>query len=84
VYINQSHRSRPFFEEGKTLGTGNDIAIEQGFAACLSYLKPMIWPLTKDKGYFFGGQPELIVPETMNLPVVEMEDLIQAKHKMCR
>lgn len=58
-------------------GTGNDIAVEQGFSACLSYLKPMIWPLTEDKGYCFGGQPELYVPEIKNLPVVEMKALTE-------
>ena len=57
-------------------GTDNEGAIEQGFEACLSFIKPMIWPLEEGKGYQFAGQPKLKSPSMGKLPVVEMQDLL--------
>ena len=56
-------------------GTENEIAIEQGFEACLSFIKPLIWPLSEEKGYHFTGQKPLTLPGEKKLPVVEIGDL---------
>jgi sugar phosphate isomerase/epimerase len=56
-------------------GTENDGAIEQGFGACLSFIKPMIWQLDTEAGYSFPGQAALSSPAMKNLPVVDIRDL---------
>ncbi len=62
-------------EGANSKGTDNDAAIEQGFSACLSFMKPMIWPLTADKGYSCTRPEALEIPQAMDLPVVSMKDL---------
>ena len=62
-------------EGANSKGTENDAAIEQGFAASLGFIKPMIWPLSPETGYAFQGQAPLSVPEAKPLPVVTMQDL---------
>ena len=61
-------------EGANSKGTENDGAIEQGLEACLSFMKPMIWPLT-EKGYSYGGQPGLKEPVSKKLPQLTMKDL---------
>ncbi len=56
-------------------GTGDDGALEQGFSACLTFVKPLIWPLVPGSGYRFPGQPPLEVPPAQTLKPVEMKDL---------
>ncbi len=62
-------------EGANSKGTENSAAIEQGFEACLSFMKPMIWDLDKEKGYSFPGRKKLEVPAARDLPVVTMKDL---------
>jgi len=62
-------------EGANSKGTENPAAIEQGFEACLSFIKPMIWSLDKDRGYDFGGQKKLVTPDSKDLPVVSIKDL---------
>jgi sugar phosphate isomerase/epimerase len=62
-------------EGANSKGTDNDAAIEQGFSACLSFVRPMIWPLHKDDGYSLPKQKELILPDSKAYPAVEMKDL---------
>ena len=62
-------------EGANSKGTENESAIEQGFEACLSFIKPVIWSLSGDRGYCFPGQSELKEPTVQKLPVVNMGDL---------
>ncbi|MCF7915626.1 MAG: sugar phosphate isomerase/epimerase [Spirochaetaceae bacterium] len=62
-------------EGANSKGTENEAAIEQGFEASLSFIKPMIWPLSPEQGYAFSGETSLTVPETKQLPIVSMQDL---------
>ena len=62
-------------EGANSRGTGDDAATEQGIEACLSFIKPMIWPLSAAGGYRFPGQKELSMPGAKDLPVVTMKDL---------
>ena len=57
-------------------GTDNDHAIEQGFEAALSFIKPMIWPLTAEAGYQHPGQEDLKEPTCQELPPVKMKNLL--------
>ncbi len=62
-------------EAANSKNTNDDGAIEQGFNATVSFMKPMIWPLEEGKGYQFGEQKELTEPTSRNIPVRTMEDL---------
>jgi sugar phosphate isomerase/epimerase len=62
-------------EGANSKGTENVAAIEQGFEAGLSFIKPMIWPLSTEHGYAFSRRKELKLPETKKLSIVSMQDL---------
>ncbi len=62
-------------EGANSKGTDDDGAILQGFEACVSFVKPMIWPLKAGEGYCQAGQPALKAPKAGNLPVLEMKNL---------
>ena len=77
-YLMQNNFEGVFSIENEGLnskGTENDGAIEQGFSACLSFIRPMIWPLASGTGYSYPGQTALTVPSAKKLPLVEIRDL---------
>lgn len=62
-------------EGANSKGTENEAAVEQGFAAGLAFIKPMIWPLSPEAGYAFAGHAPLVLPETKQLPIISMQNL---------
>ena len=67
----------PFAIENEAVnskGTGNEAAIEQGFAATIGFVQPMIWSLGQN-GYTCGAQSALKEPGIRDIRVLEMKDL---------
>ena len=62
-------------EGANSRGTGLDSAAEQGFSACLGFMKPMIWPLDSEKGYDYGKVEALKEPRAVELPLVDISEL---------
>ncbi|MDC7240993.1 MAG: sugar phosphate isomerase/epimerase, partial [Spirochaetales bacterium] len=62
-------------EGANSRGTGIDSATEQGFAACLGFMKPMIWPLDRERGYVYGEVEALKEPSAGELPLVDISNL---------
>lgn len=62
-------------EAANSKNTNDEMAIEQGIAGTLSFVKPMIWPLEQGKGYQFGTQDPLEEPASRDIPIRTMKEL---------
>lgn len=63
-------------EAKNSKNTGNMAAIIQGYEAAIHFLRPMLWPLSEEKGYFFTDEPTLSVLHRSDIPEMTMDKLI--------
>ena len=71
---------KPFVIENEAANsahTGNAGAIMQGFKAAVLSLAPTVWPLKENDGYTFeDDRPTLKTPNTKDIPVITMKELV--------
>lgn len=69
----------PFEIENEALNsknTGNMVAINQGYKACIQFLSPLLWSLDDNEGYKYSKGAELGVPNVKEISEVTIDQLI--------